>query len=212
MVFKLRKVEDILNRYTDTFPTSQHSSIHIPLPEYLEAVELLRNYELNVDHFVRVLYIPSIRSLLKSFYQNVKERAQMKPCEAALLLSIFAISAYFSHPSENSLLPGPDDLLKLAIILSKAALDALDYSKRTTSGSIEDVQANILMAFVVYHLDGFSARGRSLCAAAMVIARDLRLHRIDDGDAVPDINLTTEAIIEREVMRRVWWHITSTDW
>ena len=212
MIFELRKVEDIIKRYTNSLPTTQYSPIHIPLPEYPEAVELLRNYELNVDHFVRILFIPSIRSLLKSFYQNVTERAQMRPCEAALLLSIFAISAYFSNASDNSLLPCNDDLLKLSIILSKAALDALDYSKRTTSGSIEDVQANILMSFVVYHLDGFSARGRSLCAAAMVIARDLRLHRIDGDDAISDTNLTTEAIIEREVMRRVWWHITSTDW
>jgi len=210
MEFDLASVADILTLYKDR-NSATHSRV-IVLPHYVEAVELLRLYESNVDHFVRVLHVPSTKSLLERFYQQVNQGVQTRPCEAALLLSIFAIAAYFSRPSENTLLSSNDDLLKLSIILSKGALDALDYSKRTTSGSIEDAQANILMGFVVYHLDGFSARGRSLSAAAMVIARDLRLHRVDGEEAVSDTNLTVEAIIEREVIRRVWWHITSTDW
>lgn len=179
-------------------------------------MQLLRIYETSVDHFVRILHIPTMISLLGNFYGRLRGGLRVRPSEAALFLSIFAIAAFFSPPpgshGTNSFLANNDDLLNLSIIFSKAALDVIEYSRRTTSGSIEDVQACILMGFVVYHLDGFSARGRSLSSAAVVIARDLRLHRVDDGDAVPDRDLNTEAMVEREVRRRVWWHITATDW
>lgn len=212
----MRSVADILRQSANPNSTLRHARILVPLPEYPDAVQLLRSYEMNVDYFLRVLHIPTIRSLLGNFYQSVRAGIPVRPSETALLLSIFAIAAYFSHPtgtgSTNSLLPSNEDILRLSIILSKAALDVLDYSRRMTSGSIEDVQACIIMLFVLFHLDGPSARGRSLSAASIVIARDLRLHRTDDDDAVPDKDLSSEAMVEREVMRRVWWHITASDW
>lgn len=100
----------------------------------------------------------------------------------------------------------------MASVWSKAALDLLVYSRRTTSGSIEDVQAAIIISFFVYNVRGFSAIFRSLHSAMITMARDLSLHTIDNPrrekpECSSEINFK-----EDETRRRIWWHIASVDW
>jgi len=105
------------------------------------------------------------------------------------------------------------ETIELSKFWSKGALDALEHSRRNTSGSLEDVQATILMSYVTYHVDGFSARGRLLSTTAASMARDLRLHRLDaDTESVAERETSIGSLIDHEVKRRVFWHITSTDW
>ena len=69
------------------------------------------------------------------------------------------------------------------------------------------------MSLVTYHLDGFSARGCLLSTAAASIARDLRLHRLDANNELSTENeASVRVLIDREVKRRVFWYIASTDW
>lgn len=122
------------------------------------------------------------------------------------------MSAYFSLPVNTYLFATDDqEALLLAKTWGKAALDVLDYSRRTTSGSFEDAQASILMSFILYHFDGLSARARQLTTNAISIGRDLRLHRLDERQ-IPESEFTSEQRLEREIKRRVWWHTASTDW
>lgn len=86
----------------------------------------------------------------------------------------------------------------------------LDHSIRATGGNIEDVQAYILMSYHIYHFEGFSARQRFLSTAALAIARDLRLHRLD-LDVDEDLT-DMHVFIDNEVKRRVFWHLASTEW
>ena len=107
-----------------------------------------------------------------------------------------------------------EEAIYLSKIMSRGALDVLEYSRRNTSGSLEDVQATILMSYVAYHLDGFSARGRLLSTVAISIARELRLHRLDDDLDALDIK-TKESLrfrVDREIKRRVFWQLVSQDW
>ena len=69
------------------------------------------------------------------------------------------------------------------------------------------------MSYMTYHLDGFSPRQRLLSASAATIAKDLRLHRLDaDGGLSKESGLDAHVAIDREVKRRVFWHIVATDW
>lgn len=200
-------------------PPSTHddrpNEITVTFPVYRVASLLCESYESNVDHLCRILHKPTVRSLITTFYIRINESEPILPSEAALLLSIFAIAAYFySYFDGSEIVTTRQDAIHLSKTLSKGALDVLDYTRRNTSGTLEDVQATIIMSFVTWHLDGFSARGRLLSTAAMSIARELRLHRLDAAEESSAFERETSVtfLINREVKRRVFWHIASTDW
>ncbi|KAH8697891.1 fungal-specific transcription factor domain-containing protein [Talaromyces proteolyticus] len=160
------------------------------------------------------MHIPTVRSLMKAAYLRICQGESVPPGQAALLLSVFALGAFFCQNLDNHKIVTSDrDASQLSSFLCKEALDVLDYSHQNASGTIEDVQALILMCYVTYHLDGFSARYRLLLAQASSIARDLRLHRLDANDHLSEnAEVRTRELVEREVKRRVFWHIAATDW
>ncbi|KAI0118064.1 hypothetical protein F4776DRAFT_634996 [Hypoxylon sp. NC0597] len=190
------------------------SNFIVTFPAYRAAMLLFQNFESNLEQMCRILHIPTVRSLMKTFYLKLDQSENVLLGQAALLLSIFALSAFFYQPSENSEVAATErDAVSLSKALGKGALDVLDHSCRKTSGTLEDVQAYIMMSFVTFHLDGFSMRGRLLLTTAASIARDLRLHRLDaEGEIPVDNESTIRTSIESEVKRRVWWHIVSEDW
>lgn len=147
---------------------------------------LLDNYEMSIDHVCSVLHNPTMRSLIRTFYLRVNQEEAMSPSKYALLLSVFALSAFFFPPSELSeVVSTTNDATRLSQSFAVGALDMLDYSQRNTSGALEDVQAYIIMSYVTYHVDGLSARSRHLTTMAASVARDLRLHQIEWGPTPP---------------------------
>ena len=221
MVFRTASIDEILGKQSGLLQAStaatnqeQPSKSVVKFPAYKVAVLLFENYQSSVDHMCGILHIPTIRSLIKAVYLQITQSESVCTGQAALLLSIFALSAYFYQPVENSeVAQSTRDAIDLAKSLSKGALNILDYSRRSTSGSLEDVQAYILMSFVMFHLDGFSTRGRVLANTAASIARDLRLHQIDaDEYSTAEKEFDLRALVAREVKRRVFWHIAATDW
>lgn len=220
LAFRLLSVHEILETRTYvqySTPISEHDRPRdtvVLFPAYRVAVLLFQSYESNVDHVCRILHIPTVRSSLKTFYLRLHQNEPVPPGQAALLLSIFAIAAFFCQTSENSeVATSEQDAVHLSKVLGKGAFDVLDYSRRNTSGTLDDIQAYILMSFITFHLDGFSARGRLLPTVAASIARDLRLHRLDaDLESSAAKDTSVRALIDREVKRRVFWYIVSTDW
>jgi hypothetical protein len=176
-------------------------------------VALLENYVANVNHVCRVLHVPTLRSLVHALYVRLaRGDTPLQLDQAALCLSLFAISAFFYPPSEGSVVATTErDTVSLSVFWTNAALDVLDYSSRTASRTLMDIQAMILLMFATFHLDGFSARVRLLHTRALDIARDLRLHRIDaeqQDTSVPQ----PRVLLDLEVKRRVFWHLASSDW
>jgi hypothetical protein len=183
----------------------------VAFPLYRVANLLRQNYEANVDSMCKIVHIPSLRSRMESFYLTL-EGGAVDLKQAALFLSLFALSAFFCSSSpESDVARNGEETVKLSRALGTSALDVLDRCRRTTSGSLEEVQAYMLMTFVVWQQDGFSARGRSYLATAASIARDIGLHRIDDGPE-SDTGLTHRIKVSREMKRRVFWYMTSADW
>ncbi|TVY83734.1 putative transcription factor lepB [Lachnellula suecica] len=157
------------------------------------------------------MHIPTTRAMMKTFYLRLNQGESVLPGQAALLLSIFALAAYFYPSSDNSeVTTSEQDSVHLSKLLSKSALDVLDHSRRNTSGTLEDIQAYMLMSFTIFHLDGFSARGRMMTTAAIAISRDLILHRLDDVAVGKQTSIAD--LVDREVKRRVFWMLASSDW
>jgi Fungal specific transcription factor domain len=183
------------------------------LPTQREAVQLFANYAKNIDYLQHVLHAPSVRVLLDEVYMHLAERQPVESSHVALLLSIFASTAYYwtSRNDRDLLFLTLQDANQASLLWSKAALDVLEHSRRTTSGSIEDIQATVILSFLVFNLEGFSAISRSLMSTALIIARDLSLYKVDAHHHERQGHYQDDSI-EIEVKRRVWWHIVATDW
>ncbi|KAH8678657.1 hypothetical protein BGZ60DRAFT_248178 [Tricladium varicosporioides] len=215
LTFRIYSMQEILEIQSSASAIGGLNDRTVVFPTYRVATLLLQNHEANVHHLCHILHIPTLKSLVKTFYLRFNQNQPVLPNQAALLLSLFSLSAYFYQPFNNSeVATTKQDSIHLSNITSRGALDVLDYTRRNTSGTLEDIQASILMSFVAYHLDGFSARGRLLSASALSIARELRLHQLDADDELSskqdDINI--RSLIDHEVKRRVFWQIASTDW
>ncbi|KAI1478541.1 hypothetical protein F4774DRAFT_385197, partial [Daldinia eschscholtzii] len=217
LVFRIGKIHEIHRAEASAHDTIEgYPSVNtiVTFPAYREATLLFQNFESHLDHMCRILHIPTIRSLIKTVYMRLGQGEPIPLGQAGLLLSIFALSAFFYRCSENSDIASDEqEAVHLSKVIGKAALDVLDYSRRNTSGTFEDVQAHIFMSLLYFHLDGFSARGRLLSTMAASMARDLRLHRLDAADERPaEKEAGVRALIDLEVRRRVFWHITAEDW
>ncbi|KAI1804647.1 hypothetical protein F4811DRAFT_570889 [Daldinia bambusicola] len=217
LVFGIGKPHEIHRVQTSTQDVTANYHLGNPIvtfPTYREATLLFQNFESNIDHMCRILHIPTTKSLMKTIYMKLGQGESVPLGQAGLLLSIFALSGFFYRCSEDSeIATNEQEAVHLSKVIGKAALDVLDYSRRNTSGMLEDVQAYIFMSLLSFHLDGFSARGRLLSTTAASIARDLRLYRLDVVDERPlEKEASVRVLIDREVRRRVFWHITAEDW
>jgi hypothetical protein len=190
------------------------NDIILTFPSFPVASLLLESYKTNVDNFCRVLHIPTVESLVKAFYLRINQEESAFPCQAALLLSIFSIAAFFHQPFQGSeIATTRHDAIYLSKFWGKIAWDVLDHSRRNTLGTLEDVQAHILLSFSSIHIEGFSARARLLSSSAGFIARELGLHRLDvEAESFSEHKPRARDLVVREVKRRVFWDIASTDW
>ncbi|KAE8360074.1 hypothetical protein BDV27DRAFT_135130 [Aspergillus caelatus] len=177
------------------------------LPED-EATWLLERYTEYIAFVHHVVHIPSTRLILEGAYKRLSLGLSVVPGHVALLLSIFATTAYMLEPkTADSLFLNQANAISCAILWTKAALDILEYSRRNTHGSIEDVQATIILSFMIFNVEGFSPRFRAMSSNALIMAKDLSLHRID-----ADISRCKESPVQMEINRRIWWHLVATDW
>ncbi|EEP76425.1 predicted protein [Uncinocarpus reesii 1704] len=182
------------------------------LPPKREALWLFEDYTEHVAYLHHIVHIPTVRNIIHNLYRNLQLGLPIQPSHVALLLSMFASTAYMLSSSNCSevLFSNLQNAIQCSFLWCKSALDVLEHSNRTTAGSIEDIQATIILAFVVFNFEGFTARFRILSSSALSMARDLALHRIDAEVQAPRTG--AEKPIQVEIKRRVWWHMVSTDW
>lgn len=99
----------------------------------------------------------------------------------------------------------------MGVFWLRTALDVLEHVRRSAPASVETVQAAIIMTFLIYHIEGSSPKIRALMATTLTTAKDLGMHRIDDP-ATSRAEQTQAEVIDKEIKRRIWWHLASTDW
>lgn len=209
LYYEVRPLPEILKSFSKHHSSSKDGRV-IELPSFEVASLLLQTYEITLVVLCPVVHIPTIRSLAKTTYLKLCHPITIPVSDMALLLSLFALGAFFSDPSPTSAVAKTEaESIALSRSFSRSALDALDHSRRSGSGTLADVQAYLLMSLALSHIDGFSTRSRMLFSSAIGMARDLRLHRIDE---TPEPYTRVRAEIDREVKRRVFWYMVSEDW
>lgn len=189
----------------------------IILPAYTDARVLFDMYAGYVCHYNNILHIPSFRKTFEGLYVNISRKEAVNTDHAALVLAVFStVMCYVRLSDETDLFPAEVTADSESFFLSwfRAALDLLDHSRRVLAGSLEIVQASIILVFLDYNLEGFTSRARAILAQALQTGKELALHRLDSPAAVRrrEIAPTIDSLIETEMKRRVWWHLISTDW
>lgn len=183
----------------------------ISLPSRDLALRILDMYEEHLEAAQNVMNCPSVRSKVLELYDRNMDTTRDIPIGLVALLLAICAHIGFWDTYQAQVFPDVEAAVKVSYVLSKQALDALDHVRSTSTTNIEAVQAAILLVFLCYHMEGFSARTRMLQATSLAMARELGLHRLDIAGQ-DDSQLCRDAIIEKETQRKLWWHIASTDW
>ena len=78
----------------------------------------------------------------------------------ALLLCMIASTTFYWTPVERdaSSTWTTDFSSQISIYWVKAALDVLDYTRRTGPGTLEDIQASTILFFLMYNTEGIVAQ------------------------------------------------------
>ncbi|OQU95146.1 Fungal specific transcription factor domain-containing protein [Cladophialophora immunda] len=188
----------------------QPASNCLCLPPKEEATLLMNHYFKYIDDLQHVAHVPTVQRMMQNLYNSLEQGHFVVPSEVALMLSIFAsasaLCVYFlgeTRPSFSS-----SDAAQASSFWINAALEVIESSRRTVSRKLEDVQAAIILGFLLFHSEGFSTRARCLFATAAAMARDLSLHKVD----APGNAGNQRTTLESEIERRVWWHVVATDW
>ena len=214
--FRIASVQEIIDcaRYhhaTDQSAMAPRSHV-MRVPTYKVAMALYKSYEFILDAMCRILHVPTLRALIESFYVHVAQFQAIPIGEAALVLSVLAVSAFFTPQLGESAATSADTPAALSKVLAAYTLRVLDHSRRTTSGSLEDIQAYTLMSYIDFHHHGYSPKSRLHIGVAMLLSRDLGLHRTDADPDVLDSTLTPRARLDKELRRRAFWYLASAEW
>lgn len=94
---------------------------------------------------------------------------------------------------------------------TKEALSCIEHARLSSTLSLAVVQATLILADLAYLREGVSSRLRLLHASGVSMALELGIHVID-ADQSTRASLDQEEIIRNEFGRRVWWHMTCSDW
>lgn len=147
-------------------------------------------------------------------YRDLRDGKTVEPNRTVFLLSILAAVGSlwaFSH-EEIPLYSSKRQALDSAYDWTRVLLDVLEQVRRSGNASLETVQATMSAVFLLYHADGFSLKVRALHGSAICVARDLGLHRTDaPRNGLPEAR-TQADVVDRELRRRIWWHLAATDW
>lgn len=187
--------------------------VSVQLPTRDEAILLSQYFLENVQYLHPVFQPHSLQRVVDAVYACPDIPAPGKVADVALLLSILASASHLWRPQRSKCLIflSAKEAASMSLIWSNAALDILECSRRSTAASIEDLQATIVISYVVYNSQGFSSMFRSLHSNIIMMARDLSLHKTDSprrsGETDPP-----PSQIEVDAKRRLWWHIAATDW
>ncbi|KAM7194426.1 hypothetical protein V8F20_007952 [Naviculisporaceae sp. PSN 640] len=215
---------------TDELP--EHATLQavprtIWLPSKEGMSELLNDYVHGQHLFLGIIDPYATRQLIDRVYSDLPHRKAPVLSHIALLLAIAATSAFFWDKDDGRLeyhFSSVFDAANWSVFWRNSAWDVLDQLRREVTGSLEELQATCILAHLISQIEGCPSRYRRLQGNAITIAREISLHVIDAPKAfLPwDRHLENEAELDRsqvhdteavrEVKRRVWWHLTGTDW
>lgn len=159
---------------------------------------------------MNLIHQPRAKTLIHELYKQLRRQGgKINLSSVAFVLSFCAASAFFwdqEFPHGLDFL-SEENAAKCSRAWRASAFDLLDQSQRAGLHSLDTIISRLILADLVYNMEGTSARFRYIQSAARAAAYEMDLHLIDlpaheNGDTIPD----------REMKRRVWWYLASTDW
>ncbi|KAJ5994419.1 hypothetical protein N7451_010143 [Penicillium sp. IBT 35674x] len=151
------------------------------LPFYEESKIVVEKYLNDITYIHHVVHTPSVRKLLDELYQDLSHKEPVKLGHVSLLLAILASTTFFWTERDilSPLFTSVKEANQQATIWMKRALEVLEYSRLKGSDSLEDIQAMIIVAFLITNLVGIKSQAWYVFSTAITVARHLQLHRID---------------------------------
>lgn len=208
---QLQSMEQLLLA-SDQLPEARN----ISMPTYDVAVLFLDAYAKHLDATSHILHIDSTRQVFDRAYGRLANSQDVDPGALCLILSICASVAYYATVGSScgeTIFNDLQMVLPMALFWAKQGLYAMEqiHMTTTTTPTLEAIQSVVLLTFVFYHIEGFTCRVRLMHSSGITMARSLDFHKTDLADGRPPPSTQSE-LIDREVRRMVWWHLTSTDW
>ena len=195
----------------------QHNSdsYQIQLPPKWEVFRSFQLYHDYVGQFQHIIYEPHFRNLTEEvYYQVTNVSTTTAPRGLALILSIVAI-ANILEPLQGSLdtvIPILKDRLRICAVYIRSSMDCLEQHRRRMNHTLENVQAMLILQFLINHIESFSPRYRALLSESIVVSHSIGLHLIDSKVAKRNMSQNETDPITQEMKRRVWWYLTAMDW
>lgn len=147
--------------------------------------------------------------MIHKLYTQLRRGQAIDLGSAALILSFCAVSAFFwdkNFPSTLSFL-AEDKAAAQSYAWRGAAFDLLDQCQQTALKSLDAIHARMVLADLIYAIEGTSSRFRYIHSEARAAAYELGLHVVD----LPG-NESYDSEVLRETKRRTWWYLATTDW
>ncbi|KKY36954.1 hypothetical protein UCDDA912_g03048 [Diaporthe ampelina] len=193
------------------YSSPKRSSLRcIDLPCREDALALFKEYLDNTDfHIVNLIHYPTAQTMIHNLYTQLRQGDKVSLASVAFVLSFCAASAFFwdqEFPSGFNFL-SEENAAARSHAWRAAAFDLLDQSQRAALNSLDSIHASLILADLIYNMEGTSSRFRYIQSGARAAAHEMGLHLIDlpgheDGDTS----------LYREMKRRAWWYLASTDW
>lgn len=182
------------------------------LPPHADTKAMLHDFVKNAYHLMPILHLISTQSTFDQIYSQINSKNMDNICHAdiSLLFSICAASALFWNPTVPFQHRFESD--QVAILASgcwnRSALDLLAQSQRLGAHSLQAAQATAILAYLAYNIHGPSTQFFHLHTASVTACRNLRIHVTDS----PGHDSSTDDAAQREIKRRLWWHVAANDW
>lgn len=182
----------------------------IDLPSQDDALALFEDFLVYTRSYnVNNVHGPTVYTMINDLYTQLAQGQTIDLGSAALILSFCAASAFFWDKDCSSAFNflTEENATAQSHVWRGAAFDLLDQSQRTTLGSLDAIHARLILADLIYNLEGTSSRFRYIHSGARAAAYELGLHVVDlPGNEPGDDEFL------REMKRRIWWYLATTDW
>lgn len=190
-------------------------SRQIKLPPKGETFRLFQVYFEYIGLFQNIIYEPYACNLIEEVYRQVVHvSATTAPRGLALILSVIAL-AVILQPLQGNLdvaLPVLKERLRICAVYIRSSMDCLEQHRRRMDHTLEDVQAMIILQFLIAHIEAFSPRSRALLTEAVTVSHNLALHLVDWPTTKGILSQDMTDPVTQEMKRRIWWYLTATDW
>ncbi|KAF7545277.1 hypothetical protein G7046_g9600 [Stylonectria norvegica] len=184
------------------------------LPERDEMKVLVDKYITDMTHMHHIVHDPSLRALVDETYDSLQQSPKPVVGRILLLLAIcgYVTFAWTARDCTRCLFANDAEAHSQSMFWVKAALDTMGYCQRNVHTSIESIQGHVILSFVVCNLEGLNLRSQALISTAIIMARELGLHRLDYRHNATSGQTSRLSGLEAEVGRRIWWYLVGTDW